>query len=218
MPDELEDSDVLNKVNTLLNNETGEEKNPRSDDAEKAKILTILDDPKEVKKRRQKELNSQKEMGVMRAVKRSEAAGKRMIQTRWVDRKEDGSVKSRLVLKDFNRDQGRTQPEMFASTPSTPSLKTMLAASSRDRNSHPELDNIAIAIGEHTAFLHADIDQELCAEPPEESELCEDEVWKLQIASYGYRKAPKLWRQTCGKSPGKSELPSTPDRSELFQK
>ena len=25
--------------------------------------------------------------------------------------------------------------------------------------------------------------------------MCEDEVWKLQIASYGYRKAPKLWRQ-----------------------
>ena len=81
MPLGTEDSDLLNTVNTLLNDETGEEKNPRSDDAEKAKILTILDDPKEVKKRRQKELNSQKEMGVMRAVKRSEAAGKRVIQT-----------------------------------------------------------------------------------------------------------------------------------------
>ena len=38
----------------------------------------------------------------------------------------------------------------------------------------------------HPTFLHADIDQELFAEPPE------DEVWKLLKALYGYRKAPKL--------------------------
>ena len=62
------------------------------------------------------------------------------------------------------QDQGRTQPGMFAPTPSTPSLKTMLAASSHDRNGHPELDYVAIAIGVHTAFLHADIDQELFAD------------------------------------------------------
>ena len=50
------------------------------------------------------------------------------------------------------------------------------------------------------AFLHADVDQELFAESPEpdewyESELREDEVWKLNKALYGYRKAPKLWHQ-----------------------
>ena len=65
----------------------------------------------------------------------------------------------------------------------------MLAASSHDRNNHPECDHISIAI-----------DQELSAEPPEsdewyESELREDEVWKLNKALYGYRKAPKLWHQ-----------------------
>ena len=52
----------------------------------------------------------------------------------------------------------------------------------------------------HTAFLHADVDQELFAEPPEsdewyESDLREDEVWKLNTALYGYRKAPKLCHQ-----------------------
>ena len=70
----------------------------------------------------------------------------------------------------------------------------MLAASSRGRNSHPERDYIAIAIDVHTAFLHAAIDQELFTEPPEESELCEDAVWKLHKALYGHRKAPKLWQ------------------------
>ena len=57
---EMGDSDLLNTVNTLLNNENGEESKPWSDESEKAKTLTILDDPKEVKKGRHKELNSLK--------------------------------------------------------------------------------------------------------------------------------------------------------------
>ena len=75
-----------------------------------------------------------------------------------------------------------------------------LASSSHDRNNHPECDHTTIAIDVYTAFLHADVDQELFAEPPEsdelyESELREDEVWKLNKALYGYRRAPKLWHQ-----------------------
>ena len=59
---------------------------------------------------------------------------------------------------------------------------------------------ITIAIDVHTAFLHADVDQNLFAEPPKsdewyESDLREDEVWKLNKALHGYRKAPKLWHQ-----------------------
>ena len=46
----------------------------------------------------------------------------------------------------------------------------MLAASSHDRNSDPESDHIAVAINVHTAFLHADVDQDLFAEPPEPDE------------------------------------------------
>ena len=76
----------------------------------------------------------------------------------------------------------------------------MLAASSHDRNNHPECDHITVAIDVHTAFLHADVDQELFAEPPEsdewyESELREDEVWKLNKTLYGSLKAQKLWHQ-----------------------
>ena len=129
--------------------------------------LTVLDDyDEEMMKGRQKELNSLKEMGTMTVVKRSEAVGKRTIQTRWVDREKDGRVKSRLVLKDYNRCQVRTQPEMFSPTPSTLSLKTMLAASAHDRNNDPESDHITVSIDVHTAFLHADVDPDLFAEPP----------------------------------------------------
>ena len=49
-------------------------------------------------------------------------------------------------------------------------MKTMLAASSFDRNSHPEREHITIAIHVHTAFLHADVDQDLFAELPEPDE------------------------------------------------
>ena len=49
-------------------------------------------------------------------------------------------------------------------------LKTMLAASSHDRNNDPESNHITISIDVHTAFLHADVDQDLFAEPPEPDE------------------------------------------------
>ena len=80
------------------------------------------------------------------------------------------------------------------------SLKTMQAASSHDRDNDPESDHSTIANDVHTAFLHADVDQKLFAEPPEPYEwydagLKEDEVWRLNKAMYGYRKAPKLWHQ-----------------------
>ena len=86
---------------------------------------------------------------------------------------------------------------MFSPTPSKLSLKTMLAASSHDRNGDPESDHITVAIDVQTAFLHEDVVQDLFAEPPEPDEWCdaglkEDEVWKLNNALYGSRKAPKL--------------------------
>ena len=117
-------------------------------------------------------------MGTMALATRFEAVGKRVIQTRWVDRQKDGRVKLRLVLKDNNPCQGATQPEM-------------LAASSPEREHNCDV---------HTAFLHADVDQDMFAQPPEPDEWCDaalrdDEVWKLNKALFGYRQAPKLWHQ-----------------------
>ena len=63
MPVKMEESDLLNTVTTVLNDETGEEAKTWSDESEKANILTILDDPTDVKEGRQKELNSLKENG-----------------------------------------------------------------------------------------------------------------------------------------------------------
>ena len=191
------DENLLNVVSMLTKDENMPEVN--SDEDKEMPKFTVLDDYEEMMKGRQKELNSQKEMGTMRVVIRTEAVGKRMIQTRWVDREKNGKVKSRLVLKDYNRCQGRTQPEMFSPTPSTLSLKTMLAASSNDRHNDPESNHITVSIDVHTGFLHADVGQDLFAEPPEPGEWCgaglKEEVWKLNKALYGYRKAPKLWHK-----------------------
>ena len=124
-PVEIEDTDLLPTVNALLNDKNAEDAKHWSEELEKTKILTVFDDHEEMMKGRQKELNSLKEMGVMTAVKRSDAVGKQVIQTRWVDREKDGRVKSRRFLKDFNQSQGRIQREMFLPTPSTLSLNTM---------------------------------------------------------------------------------------------
>ena len=84
-------------VNTLTKDENMSEANSNEDD--EMPKLTVLDDYEEMMKGRQKELNSLKEMGTMTVVKRSEAVGKRTIQTRWVDREKDGRMKSKLFLK-----------------------------------------------------------------------------------------------------------------------
>ena len=109
------DENLLNVVNTLTKDENMPE--ATSNEENEMPKLTVLDDHEEMMKGRQKELNPLKEMGAMTVVKRSEAVGRRTIQTRWVVREKDGRVKSRLVLKDCNRCQGRTQPEMFSPTP-----------------------------------------------------------------------------------------------------
>ena len=167
------DEHLMNVVSMLTKDENMPEVISNEDN--KMPKLTVLDDYEEMMKGRQL-----KEMSTMTVVERSEAVGKRTIQTRWVDREKDGRSKS--VLKDYSRCQGRTQPEMFSPTPPpTLSLKTMLAASSHDRNNDPESNHIIVSIDVHTAYLHADVDQHLFAEPPEPDEwydavLQEDEV------------------------------------------
>ena len=113
---EINDTDLLHMVNTLMNDETGEEEKPWREEVQRMKILLALDDYEEMMKGRQKELNFLKEIRTMTIVKRSEAVGKRVIQTRWVDREKDGRVKSRLVLKDYNRCQVPFSPDVLTNT------------------------------------------------------------------------------------------------------
>ena len=74
------DEHLMNVVSMLTKDENMPEANSNEDN--EMPKLTILDDYEEMMKGRQKELNSLKEMGTMTVVKRSEAVGKRTIQTR----------------------------------------------------------------------------------------------------------------------------------------
>ena len=73
----------------------------------------------------------------------------------------------------------------------------MLAASSHDRNNDPESNHITVSIDVRTAFLHADVDQDLFAEPPEPDEwydagLKEDEVSKSEVLASTPRECPGM--------------------------
>ena len=148
------------------------EAKPWSDESEKAKALPILDDAKRSEEGTSEGLlNSLILMGAMTAVKRSEAAGKRVVQTRLVDREKDGCVDLQAGSEGLqSKTKGVLNPRCSAPTPSTLSLKTMLAVSSYGRNNHSESDHITMAIEVSTAFVHADSDQEFFAEPPEADE------------------------------------------------
>ena len=58
MPVEIEDTDLLCTVNTLQNDENGEAEEPWSEETQRTKILSVLDDHEEMMKERTKELNS----------------------------------------------------------------------------------------------------------------------------------------------------------------
>ena len=55
-----QDTDLLHTVNTLLNDETGEEEKPWSEEVQRMKTLSVPDDHEEMMKGMQKELNSLK--------------------------------------------------------------------------------------------------------------------------------------------------------------
>ena len=89
-----------------------------------------------------------------------------------------------------------TARDIFTNTVNVVSENNVGCKLTRQKND-PESDHITIAIDIHTAFLHADVGQDLFAEPPKPDEwydagLKKNEVWKLNKALYGYRKAPKL--------------------------
>ena len=92
----------------------------------------------------------------------------------------------------------------------------MLPVSSCDRNNRPECDYIAIASDVHTAFQHADIDQELFAE--QQSQSCV----KMKFGNSTMHRTDVAKHRNCGTNMlclfGKPALQPTPDKSYLLQK
>ena len=88
---------LLNTMTKLMQDENvdTQETNAQSDDAERVKIRTLLDDPSEVKRGRQKELNSLKERGRRDDVEAIISRRNQVIWTRWVDHIQKNSNEER---------------------------------------------------------------------------------------------------------------------------
>ena len=108
------DEHLANVVNMLTKDENMPEANSNEDN--EMPKLTVLDVYEEMMKGRQKRAELTERNGYDASCKKSEAVGKRTIPKRWVNREKDGRVKSRLVLKDYNRCQGVHSPRCFINT------------------------------------------------------------------------------------------------------
>ena len=75
--------------------------------------------------------------------------------------------------------EGKHKTETLTQLSSTLSLESTLASSSHERNRHHGSDYIAIATHVQTAFSHADLDRDVFAVPPDETELASDGIWNL---------------------------------------
>ena len=152
-PMESADSYPLNTVNTLLNTVTcALETNPRNDDSNQAKIQTILDDHKDVKKGRQKELHSASKDGCHDDCERSISSWQKS-DAHAIGRSRERWLREIQIGPEGFQSCPRTHSaEMLASTPPTLSLKAKLAVSSHDRNNPSETGNIAVAIDAHSSL------------------------------------------------------------------
>ena len=122
----------------------------------------------------------------MTAVKITTAAGKILIQTQWVDCEEDGCMKSRLVLKYCNYDHGRMPNSIGTVSENNVGREFTRPQQFTSQAQLTYIQQSCTRTPTKTCTLK---------KKPEESELTEDEFWKLLKALYGYREAPRLWHQ-----------------------
>ena len=115
-----------------------------------------------------------------------EAISRSALPTIWVERVKNGQVRMRLVCQGFYQSH-LEKDDVYASTPLLPTLKFLLA--------HALQRGYSINFADvSTAFLHADIDEEIWVVPPKEAYPNGGVLWKLRKAMYGLRSAPKAWQ------------------------
>ena len=132
-----------------------------------------------------KELKDLIQKGVYVAV---DQASKKPLSTKWVlTKKLDGRLKARLVARGF--EQFNTSGSKYAPTLSMWSLRVVLTLAITNRMIIRQFDI-------SSAFLNADLDDEVYVVPPKG---VDDKCWKLKKALYGLKKAPLAWFKTLTK-------------------
>jgi len=110
--------------------------------------------------------------------------GVKVLGTRWVNSWKADDVRCRLVVQGCQQALDSTV-DIFAATPSLVTLLTMITIAIAK--------NWTMSTGDvSTAFLHADLTEEVYVKPPPEL-IVPGHCWKLLKALYGLRSAPKHW-------------------------
>jgi hypothetical protein len=176
--------------------------------APELEVHTALDlieaDEEMIAEGRANELQSLKSFDVAVPIPREEVT-KQVLQGRWIDRlKSPTKVKSRYVVRGYAQEYDEKELT-FAPTISPWVIRALLAKayaglSTRQRSrlgSRKSQKVIGIA-DVSTAFLHADMDEDIYVYPPpewrgEEGETSDTHVWKLKKSLYGLRCSPRQW-------------------------
>jgi len=150
--------------------------------SEKNAWLSVIDD----------ELCAHKKNNTWSVVKKN--ASMNVIDTKWVftkKRDENGVVrryKARMVARGFNHMYGVDYRETFAPVIKLKSLRLIIALSSTT-NTKRKLAQLDVK----TAFLNANVKEDIYVRAPEGMNICDDEVLKLNKALYGIKQAPHEW-------------------------
>jgi hypothetical protein len=116
------------------------------------------------------------------------------VSTKWIFNKkkdENGRVKkykARLVARGFTQQYGIDYRETFAPVLKGKSLKIIIALSSGTKTER-KLAQLDVK----TAFLNADVKEDIYVYPPEGLEVKNGEILKLNKALYGIKQAPHEW-------------------------
>jgi len=117
-----------------------------------------------------------------------------VVSTKWIftkKRDEHGNVKrykARLVARGFTQQYGIDYRETFAPVMKSKSLKLSIALSSTTKTKR-KLAQLDVK----TAFLNAEVKEDIYISPPEGMNVRTDEVLKLNKALYGIKQAPHEW-------------------------
>ena len=140
------------------------------------------------------EVNALKNRGVWRVVKVPNGGGVRLIKSKYVYRVKKnwaGQVikrKSRLVVQGFSQREGIDYDETFAPVAKVTTFRLMLALS--------KVLNLQIhQLDVDSAFLYADLDEDVYVKPPPGMSIQSGYCLKLLKSLYGLKQAPRNWNK-----------------------